>query len=302
MGLFSRGPKRADSTTPTTAHTAAQPEAPAAPSAPPAPVAADARQPGLVTNTLVQAALANWARGKNAQSMSEVLRQCATGELLLDASGSTWQDPARGFQPGDTLQIRYQTDNAGKRLLLAFTSNERLALEHPHTEMRSLAQPAPAVLKQAFTDYEGIAIDAGSDSVFIAYADEIRRGLTEEPAVNEPLKTALLQQLPAEQLAALAADAPLLFIAVGETRNEVGEVTGAFVPTVAAPGGNQAFATAFTSPAEIWAWDSTLTVQPTGFANIVEVARRQGQPGIVINPVAAAGSALIPAAHFDAAS
>lgn len=278
MGIFSRGSDKNNSATPSGE------TAPA-----PAP---------LVRNTLVQGSLESWAQAKNMRTMAEVLRQCATGELLLDATGSSWQDPSRGFQPGDTLTIRFQTDNAGKRLLLAFTSNDRLALQYPDTEVMSLAQPATAVLAQAMTEYDGIAIDAGSgDTVCIAYAAEIRQGLTDDPAINEPLKTALVQHRAAADVLALAADAPIVFIAMGESRNEAGESTGVFVPNVTGPAG-EIYSTAFTSPAEVWAWDASLTARPTGFSNIAEVAVREGHQGLVINP--AGGSALIPAADFGA--
>jgi hypothetical protein len=64
----------------------------------------------LVRNDLVQAALQSWASAKDARRFAGVLRQCATGALLLDGSGSELADPARGFQQGDTLGIGYRTD------------------------------------------------------------------------------------------------------------------------------------------------------------------------------------------------
>ena len=59
----------------------------------------------IVTNRLLQAALSRWVAGKDARTFAEVLRQCATGSLLLDTSGSTIADPSIGFQAGDTMGV-----------------------------------------------------------------------------------------------------------------------------------------------------------------------------------------------------
>ena len=271
MGLFSRKPKVA---------------APTPPTVPVAPSAEDVSRPSpLVVNTLVQESVqTGWAQERGYKTMFEVLRQCTSGELLLDITASKWADPAKGFQPGDTLAVGQIVDLAGKRLLLAFTSNEHLAVYLKGATPMSLAQPTTAIMKQAMTDYEGIAIDAGSpDTMFIAHSAEIARALTDDPAVNEPLKTALVLQRAFPELLALAAEAAVLFIATKEVRDEAGEITSIFVPHVIDPNGER-YTPAFTSPAEVWAWDTELNARPTQFANIVRASLEDGHNGVVINP------------------
>ena len=284
MGLFSRKPKVAATTPPTV---------------PVAPSAEDVSRPSsLVVNTLVQESVqAGWAQEQGYKTMFEVLRQCASGELLLDITASKWADPAKGFQPGDTLAVGQIVDLAGKRLLLAFTSNERLAEYLKGATPMSLAQPTTAIMKQAMTDYEGIAIDAGSpDTMFIAHSAEIARALTDDPAANEPLKTALVDQRDVHELLELAAASEMLFIATREDRDAAGEITGIFVPHVVSANGDR-YSPIFTSPAEVWAWDLELNARPTRFANVARAALEDGHNGVVINP--AGHSPLIPAADLQ---
>jgi hypothetical protein len=274
MGLFSRKPKVATPTTPTAPDATTEPGAPGS-----------SATSSLVNNTLVQESVqAGWAKEQNYTTMFEVLRQCATGELLLDITASQLADPSKGFQPGDTLAIGQVVDLAGKRLLLAFTSNERLADYLKGATPKSLAQPATAVLKQAMSDYEGIAIDSGSvETMFIAHSTEIAKGLTENPAANEPLKTAVVLQRAVPELLTLAADAELLFIATRENRDEAGEITSVYVPHVVSPTGER-YSPVFTSPAEVWAWNLELNARPTRFANIARAALEDGHNGVVFNP------------------
>ncbi|GAA1438653.1 SseB family protein [Leifsonia poae] len=260
VGLFSRGKKTVQ---------------------PPAPPA----EQKLVRNEPLQAALQAWSTAKDARRFAGVLRQCATGELLLDGTGSTLADPARGFQQGDTLAIGYRTDEHGRRLLLAFTSNERLADYHEGAAVLSFAQPAASTLAQAAEEpYDGIAIDPGSDGLCIAYADEIRRHLTDEPALNEELKAALVTRtLPWDDLLDVIGRTRTVFIATQEARDESGAITGISVPTVDGKNG-ETYAIAFTSPAEVWAWAPPFDAHPTGFSNIARAALEDGTDGVVLNP------------------
>jgi SseB protein N-terminal domain len=328
MGLFSRRPKNdtpaetpdeqrdaaaAPSDTPADQTPApAETAAGATPATAPAPTAADPaltaatptpaaanhanEAPALVVNTLVQSALQVWAQKKGAQTMFEVLRQCATGELLLDISASQLADSAKGFQPGDSIAISHEVDNAGKKLLLAFTSNERLAAYRTDRTPASLAQPATAVLKQAITDYEGIVIDPRSADSCIAYAPEITQGLTADPAVNEALKAATAGRASSAELFAVASQAPGVFVATKDTKNEAGEVVSITVQNVTTSTGER-FAAAFTSPAEVWAWGTEFNARPTALANVTRVMRENGQVGIVLNPGGPAG--IIPASELE---
>ena len=285
MGLFSRKPKQ------TSAAPANEPVAPAGrpgpaasdvPPAPPAPSAPVGSS--LVVNTRVQAALLTWGEKKNAQTMNEVLRQCATGELLVDISGSTFADVSRGLQPGDTLGVGEVVDNAGKRLLLVFTSNDAVRAYRPQVAVMSLAQPASGVMKQALSDFEGIVIDPADPHSCIIYNREIQLGLSEEPSINEALKTALVEDRPYDEIWELAASAPLLFIGVTETRDEAGEIIGAMLPTVQTTAGEMC-SLAFTSPAEVWAFDPTLSARPTGFDNVIGGAQANGHIGAMLDPM-----------------
>ncbi|HEV7183381.1 MAG TPA: SseB family protein [Leifsonia sp.] len=243
-----------------------------------------------VTNWLVQAALGRWSAGKDARTFAEVLRQCATGSLLLDGSGSTVDDPAQGFRPGDTLGVAYRTDDQGRRLLLAFTSNERMSAYHHGEHTVSLVQPASAVMAQAAADFGGIAIDPGSNDLFIAFADEIRRHLTDDPALNEPLKAALVERsLSWDELLNLLRSTRSVFIPVSDVHDESGTVTGVTVPTARGKNG-ETYSVAFTSPAELWAWSPPENAHPTGFMDVARVARDQEHDGILLN---AAGQSVV---------
>ncbi len=255
----------------------------------------DATSPAsnLIVNLPVQDALRPWSSTKNAQTMYGVLRQCVAGELLLDASDSEIADKATPFVKGDKLAVGTQVDNAGKRLLVAFTDNDRLALYRRKGGATippiGLGQPASATLQMAATTYDGIAIDPGSpDTLYIAYADEILRGLTDEPGLNEVLKTAVLGRSSAEEIVELAEAAPVLFVGVSTLRDDKGEVQRITVPSVKGPDGGS-YHPAFTSPAEVWAWGTDLEARPTGFANIARSAREDGQAGIAFNPAGPPG-------------
>ncbi|MFF1635009.1 SseB family protein [Leifsonia sp. NPDC058248] len=248
----------------------------------------DERDAGVrdgVRNDLVQAALQSWASAKDARRFANVLRQCATGELLLDGGGSELADPAGGFRPGDTQGIGYRTDDQGRRLLLAFSSTERLAAYRGGERTPSFAQPATATLKQATDEpFDGIAIDAGSDALCIAYADEIRRHLTDDPALNEELKTALVTRtLPWDELLDLLGRTRTVFIAMQELRDDDGAASGFSVPTVDGKNGEN-YVVAFTSPAEVWAWAPAFDAQSTGVANIARAALEDGNDGVILNP------------------
>ena len=243
-----------------------------------------------VTNCLVQAALGRWSAGKDARTFAEVLRQCATGSLLLDGSASTVADPARGLRPGDTMGVAYRTDDQGRRLLLAFTSNERMSAYHHGEHTIALVQPASAVMAKAAADFDGIAIDPGSSDLFIGFADEIRHHLTDDPTLNEPLKAALVDRsLPWDELLDLLGSAPSIFIPVSDVHDESGAVTGVTVSTARGKNG-EIYSVAFTSPAEVWAWSPPENAHATGFVDVARVAREKRHDGILLNP---AGQSVI---------
>jgi len=241
----------------------------------------------LVRNIRVQEALDAWATTKDARTFSDVLRRLVAGDPLLDISASQLADRTRGPQPGDRIAIGSQTDNSGKHLLLAYTDNERLGARTPNGI--SLGQPAHAVVEQAVRDYEGLVIDAGHPGVFIAYADEIRRGLGAEPAAAARLARDLVQrERPFEQFLAGLALAPV-YLAVEPRRDETGEVTAVSVLTARGPDG-QAVSAFFTSPSEAWTWAPEAEVRPTRLQNVARVVLETGQPAAIVNPAGPAAT------------
>ncbi|MFF1878619.1 SseB family protein [Leifsonia sp. NPDC058230] len=238
----------------------------------------------IVTNRLLQAALSRWTAGKDTRTFADVLRQCVTGSLLLDGSGSTITDPDRGLRPGDTIGVGYRTDEQGRHLLLAFTSTERMSAYHQGERAVSLVQPASTVMAQAVSDFDGIAIDAGSADLCIAFSDEIRRHLTDDPTHNEPLKTALVERsIPWEDLLDLLGSTSSVFIAMSDVRDDSGTVTGVTVPTARGKNG-ETYSVAFTSPAEVWAWSPPENAQASGIADVARAAREQRHDGVLLNP------------------
>lgn len=235
-----------------------------------------------IRNVRVQEALEHWATTKDTRTFSDVLRRAVAGDLLLDISASELSDLSGGPQPGDRIAIASQTDDAGKHLLLAYTDDERLAARTSGAPL-SLVQPAHAVLEQAVRDYEGLVIDAGHPGMFIAYADEIRRGLGDEPAAAARLARDLVQRdRPFEHFLAGLALAPV-YIAVEAHRDAAGAVTSVSVLTARGRDGEKLSAL-FTSPAEVWAWAPEVEARPTRLQNVARVALQEGHAGAIVNP------------------
>ena len=241
-----------------------------------------------IRNLRVQEALDVWATEKNNRTFSDVLRRLVSGELLLDISTSQIADRTVGPQGGDRLAIASQLDNAGKRVLLAYTDNERLAARTPQNTL-SLGQPAYGVIEQALREYEGLVIDAGHPGMFIAYTQEIRQGLGAEPAAAARLARELVERnLPFTEVLNGLALAPV-YIPVEAQRDESGAVTAVSVLTVRGREGEKLSAF-FTSPSELWAWAPEVEARPTRLQNVARVALQEGHAGAVLN---AAGPATV---------
>lgn len=240
-----------------------------------------------VVNVQVQHALSRWGAAKNHQSMAGVLRACVTGELLLDATDSTWADPAAPFAPGDRLAIAEQVDNAGQRLLLVYTSNERLQVRRGG-QASSLVQPAAAVFRMAIEKYDGVAIDADHPDVFIAYRAELSRHLTEHPEANLPLVRIMTERTaPYPDFLAALGEKRTLYLPFVERRDGSGAVIGRGAVTATDRDG-RTLSVLGTSPAEIWSWAPDAGVLPTTWANVARVARDDGHAGIMLDPASAA--------------
>jgi len=262
-----------------------RPEAPPGP--PPAPPARGAEPGPGVRHDRVRDGLGTWADRKDARTFADVLRRCASGELLLDVSDSRFADPARGLQPGDTLAIASIRDNAGADLLVAFTGHDELQRMRQDPG-RSLVQPAAAVLAQAARDHQGVVIDGRSPGAFIAYAAEIRQHLTEDPeAVATLTEATASRSLPFDRYVAALADGPL-FVPVAPDAADRPAGSAATGPD----GG--AYTVVGTSPAEVWAWRPGGEVRRVGLAEVAAATRAAGRAGVVVNP--AGPPVVVPAA------
>ncbi|GAB2510734.1 hypothetical protein GCM10027064_05270 [Microbacterium petrolearium] len=258
----------------------------------------DPQQPSLVQHARLQQALDAWAERKDAQTHSDALRRAMSGQLLLDISASTFADPDNPMQQGDTLAVASVRDADGKDLLLAFTDNDRLRAFTTAEEPRSLAQSGAATLEHAIAQHEGIAIDAGTDGAFIAYADEISRAFGANPADAARLASATTDGgVPLDEFLGLLRDA-VVYVGGIPVAGEDGEVTGYRIATATRADGGVLHAV-FSSPAELWAWTPDAMAQPTTIDRIVESARDDGMAGLVVNPVGP--SAELELAWFDRA-
>jgi hypothetical protein len=243
-----------------------------------------------VRNERVREALASWSERKDAQTFADVVRRLPVGELLLDVTDSRIADPAAGPQPGDTLAIGSHVDNAGKQLLVAFTDQDELN-RYRGRPGTSLVQPAAAVLAQAARDYEGIVVDGRSPGAFIAYADELRQQLADDPETAGALAQAVVersQPFPAFVASLAAARVFVPFT----TRRDGSGAEPLTVPGVVGPAGAR-YAVLGTAPAELWAWSPGCGAQPTGLANVARAVLQDGQAGVVVNP--AGPSVTVPA-------
>lgn len=236
-----------------------------------------------VRNERLAEGLAMWGRQKDRRTLSEVLRRAVIGQLLLDITDSEFADPAAGFQAGDRMAIASQTDNAGKRLLLAFTDSREITLYRGRPGI-SLVQPAAAVLAQAARDFEGVAIDPRSENACIVYADEIRQNLADDPeAVGRLAEVIVERSLPFPAFLAELARTPV-FVPFTAERDEAGKETGAaLVMSLTGPDGSS-YAVAGTSPAELWAWAPEAGAQRTSLARVAGSVLRNGLPGAYVNP------------------
>ncbi|MCV7347336.1 SseB family protein [Mycolicibacterium rhodesiae] len=235
----------------------------------------------LVDNTIVRAAVASFAAQPNQAAALEVLRSCMFGDLLLDTTGSD-APTATGFAPGARLQIRRGTGPDGKGALFAFTRNEEIARLHPPgTATMSLVNPAVGVLELAKSQQDAwLYIDPAGPTCAISAA-EIDFALRNPN--NEQLKAATVDfnagRIDRQAvLALLRQDSPLL-LGVDET-SQPGEMR--FRATAMPDGSPGLFA--FTSAPEVLAHNAADAVMASTTTMAIEIARKDGYSGLVINP------------------
>jgi hypothetical protein len=247
-------------------------------------------------NTDVATALARWADEKNARTFYDVLRRCARGELLYDATGAEPQVEGGTLAAGSTFGLRTHVMDDGSRYLLVFTSDAEIARAHPvGTRTASIVQPALAAVRFGVTGgFAGVILDAGAGPAScIVSAEEIRRGLPEDPGVAEELKEALAgPSLPGRRAATLDVLArtgsvyiPVEHVAPDGSPARPGQPSAPRVTTAAGPGG-RTLAAVFTSPAEVWAWLPSAEAYPTTVGHVVRATLADpARDGLIVNPV-----------------
>lgn len=234
----------------------------------------------LVDNLTVRRAVGEFAAHPDQRGALEVLRSCLYGELLFDVTGS--DAPMDGSFPGGSrIQIRGGTGPGGGRALFAFTRHEEIArLYTPETRIQSMVTPAAGALGLARQqDDAWLYIDPAGPTCALSAAD-IDFALRNPN--NEPLKTALaaLDAGHADRrdvLEVLLEDGQML-LGAGES------VTGKVVARSMAMADGSTALIGFTSAPEVVAFNPSDAAAALTTQEVLEMVRRDGYSGIVINP------------------
>lgn len=222
-----------------------------------------------VNNGDVRAAVVRFAEKPGPATMLNVLRQALAGELLLDVTGST-------FEPGSPLKINTVTTPQGAEMLVAFTNQEQYAkfAGVSADDGKTLAQPSADVLRYVVSkELAGLWIDPAGPTCQVGRG-EIAFGLE---GLNSPLKDVLATGPSMQEVFNVLAE-PNASLLVADAPGGEGPLT---VP--AAGGGNALLA--FTSMAEVAAYDSSLKARefPAGWLAGMAVSNRLAE--IRINPL-----------------
>jgi hypothetical protein len=235
----------------------------------------------LVDHETVRRAVGGFAAEPNLRTSLEVLRSCMYGELLFDITGS--DPPVDGaFPAGSRLQFRGGAGPDGGRALFAFTRIAEIAkLYPPGTHTQSMVTPASGAL--GFARQRGDAwlyIDPAGPTCALG-ADQIDFALR-NPS-NEPLKAAIAAvdagQVDRQSvLQLLKTGGPMLVAA--DDRSVPGKVGYRTMPGQ----DGSACLLAFTSAPEVVAFNPSDAVVSLTTGQVIDMARRMGQRGIVVNP------------------
>ncbi|KAE8762847.1 SseB family protein [Georgenia thermotolerans] len=228
-------------------------------------------------NAPVRTALETYAADQTAENALDVLRQAFGGQLVLDATGSTFGDEARG---GVTrLVINFIRAPDGSKALPAFTGHAELVKfrEEDEEGPRSLVQPADRVLAFFVRDPEArwLYIDPAGPPLGIR-RDQVEFAL--QAGHNAPVKNALTRpDLTMQDLFdALRVPGGILF--VGD-RGQGEDIQ----PLVVDTGGSEKLL-AFTSAVEAAAWDRTMRFHRLSVGGVLELVLELGAQGLLLNP------------------
>ncbi len=237
-----------------------------------------------IDNHTVRHAVGAFAADPCQRRSLDVLRACMYGSLLFDITGSDMPQPGERFIPeGGVLQIRQGRGPDGRDALFAFTGSEQIArLYPPDTRTQGLGQTAISVLEYARNnDYAWLYIDPAGPTCALS-AHEIDFALRNPH--NEPVKTAIaeLHDGRADRQdvrgTVLSSEGQLLLGADETTR------PGQILPRSITMGDRSTALAAFTSAAEVIAYNLTDAVAAFNTAEVVDKVRAGGFSGLVINP------------------
>jgi cell wall assembly regulator SMI1 len=233
---------------------------------------------GAVDNAVLRDAIGVFAASPGQEAFLNVLRQAMAGELLLDVTGSG-PDAAAG-----KLAVTTVATPDGGTALVAFTRQEELGRFRanagtPGENVQSLAQPAVGVLDFFLRDesYGTLYLDPAGPACALARRD-VQLALASPH--HDRLKNLLAEQPSQQQLfMALCGEGNQLLLAERT-------VNGRPQPVVV-PGEGERPAPvllAFTSAAEVAAYDSSLGLRPFDAGWILKFIVDQGMGGLRINP------------------
>lgn len=238
-----------------------------------------AKSHGPVDNAALRAAIGIFAAAPGQEAFLNVLRQAMAGELLLDVTGSG-PDAAAG-----RLAVTTAATPDGGTALVAFTRQEELGRFRanagtPGENVQSLAQPAVGVLDFFLRDerYGALYLDPAGPACALARRD-VQFALASPH--HDRLKNLLAEQPSQQQLfMALCGEGQQQLLLAERT------VNGRPQPVVV-PGEGERPAPvllAFTSAAEVAAYDSSLGFRPFDADWILKFVVDQGIGGLRINP------------------
>ncbi|MDO4253909.1 MAG: SseB family protein [Kocuria sp.] len=251
-----------------------------------APEAEAEATPQGTVHPRLREAIAGFAAAPSDTSLIEVMRQCTTGELLVDATGSTVVRTSSGeVDPESDIRLQSFVEPDGTRSLVAYTAeaDARAMFERSGQlgEPELLRQSATAVLELVGSDqqYDHLILDPGGISCRIP-----RRQidwLLSSPR-NDVAKNGLLAGNIPQVLSGLVAANSVLLLGVRPAEDGgAHDVT----PVWTKPDDGQEADTIllFTSAAEVAALDPTLEIRSASGREVLQYALTTGASHVCIN-------------------
>lgn len=252
--------------------------------APEAEVEAD---PGGTVNARLREAIAGFAAAPSDVALIEVMRNCTSGELLVDATGSELIRTETGeLSAQSQIQLQSFADADGTRSLAAYTAQtdaqSMFQASGQEGEPVLLRQPAAAVLELVAGDqqYDHLVLDAGGASCRIP--KQQIDWLLSSPR-NDVAKNGLLTDNVPQVLSGLMAANGVLLLGVRALENAQGPED--VEPVWAKPEDGQEADTLllFTSAAEVAALDPSLEIRSAASRDVLRYALGTGATQVCVN-------------------